>query len=176
MRLLAIAVGALVGLAALLLLVVFVVGRSLPVRHKASREVHLPAPPAAVFATVTGVERFPEWRSGITAVERLSPVEGRRRWRETSGGDAILYEVASEVPDERLVTRIADPSLPFGGTWTFELRPDGAGTRLRVTEDGEVYHPIYRFVSRYVMGHHRTIDTYLRDLRARLDARSPSTR
>ncbi|MFL5579799.1 MAG: SRPBCC family protein [Gemmatimonadaceae bacterium] len=164
-------VGVLVGLVTLVVIVALLVGRALPVRHRVSREARFAAPPAAVFAAITDVERFPEWRTGVTRVERVEDEGGRRRWRETSGGDAILYEVASEVPDERLVTRIADPSLPFGGTWTFELRPDGRGTRLTITEDGEVYSPLFRFASRYVMGHDRTIATYLKDLEARLAGR-----
>jgi hypothetical protein len=33
---------------------------------------------------------------------------------------------------------------------------------LRVTEDGEVYNPIFRFVSRFILGQTATQDTYLR--------------
>jgi hypothetical protein len=35
---------------------------------------------------------------------------------------------------------------------------------VRITENGEVYNPLFRFVSRYVIGHNRTIDAYLRAL------------
>jgi hypothetical protein len=35
---------------------------------------------------------------------------------------------------------------------------------LRITEQGEVYNPVFRFVSRFVIGQNRTIETYLRDL------------
>jgi hypothetical protein len=37
-------------------------------------------------------------------------------------------------------------------------------TRVRITEDGEVYNPIFRFVSRVVMGHTAMLDSYLRAL------------
>jgi hypothetical protein len=85
-------------------------------------------------------------------------------FREEGADGAILYEVDSAVPDRLLVTRIADRSLPFGGKWTYELIPSGDSTTLRITEDGEVYNPLFRFVSRFVMGHHATIDQYLGDL------------
>jgi len=64
----------------------------------------------------------------------------------------------------RLVVRIADPKLPFGGTWTYEITPAPEGSSLRIREDGEVYNPIFRFVSRFVVGYSGTIDAYLKSL------------
>ncbi len=54
--------------------------------------------------------------------------------------------------------------MPFGGTWTFDIEPAGTGTQLTITEDGIVRNPIFRFVSRFVFGHYKTQETYLRDL------------
>ena len=64
--------------------------------------------------------------------------------------------------------RIADQGLPFGGTWTFDIAPaaDG-GSELRVTEDGEVYNVIFRFMARFFFGYTSSIETYLRDLGAK---------
>lgn len=39
----------------------------------------------------------------------------------------------------------------------YRLVPDGAGTRVTITENGEVYNPLFRFVSRFLMGHTSTI-------------------
>jgi hypothetical protein len=73
-----------------------------------------------------------------------------------------------------MVTRIADPEQPFGGTWTFELAPADGGTRLTITERGEVYNPIFRALGRFVFGHTATIDQYLRALGAAFgDALTP---
>jgi hypothetical protein len=63
-----------------------------------------------------------------------------------------------------MVTRIADKTLTFGGAWTYELSPQGGGTRLVITEHGEVYNPLFRFMSRFVFGHTATLDRYLADL------------
>jgi len=38
------------------------------------------------------------------------------------------------------------------------------GRRLRITEDGEIYNPLFRFVSRYVIGETQTIDPHLVDV------------
>ena len=60
-------------------------------------------------------------------------------------------------------TRIAD-ELPYGGTWTFSLEPGDSACVLTLTEDGEVYNVIFRFVSRFIMGYNGSLETYLRDL------------
>jgi hypothetical protein len=78
------------------------------------------------------------------------------------------YEIVEAAPPRRLVTRVADPDLPYGGTWTFELAPEGSGTRLTITERGEVDNPIFRVLARFVFGHAATMDAYLDELPARL--------
>jgi hypothetical protein len=90
------------------------------------------------------------------------------RWREHSKSGDITFEFAETTAHVRAVARIADPSLPFGGRWTYELAPDGAGTRLTITEHGEVYNPIFRFMSRFVFGHTSTIEQFLAALQRRL--------
>ena len=68
-------------------------------------------------------------------------------------------------PPRHLVTRIADDGLPFGGRWEYRIEPDGAGgSNVTITEHGSVYNPLFRFVSRYIMGHTATIESYLRAL------------
>ena len=46
----------------------------------------------------------------------------------------------------------------------YVLESNGGNTRVRITEDGQVYNPMFRFMSRVVVGQTRTIDTYLRAL------------
>jgi len=41
-------------------------------------------------------------------------------------------------------------------------------TEVTITEDGEVYNPIFRFMSAYVFGHTATIEQYLTDLESRV--------
>ena len=135
------------------------VGYALPQDHVASATREVPSPVDRVFARVTAVERYPEWRKDVDRVEVVS--QAPLTWREHSGGDVITFEMMEQRAQERVVARIADRGLPFGGTWTYELRPAGAGTRVTITERGEVYNPVFRFMSRFVLGHTATIDRYL---------------
>ena len=155
-----------------LVLVIVAVGAMLPVKHTASRQVKLHQPPEKVFALINDPATFPAWRGKVKGskeikVEILPEKNGHRMFRETGADGTILYEVMTVEPNKRLVTRIADPSLPFGGKWTYEILPVGDSTTLRITEDGEVYNPVFRFASRFIFGHSATIEQYLRDVARR---------
>jgi hypothetical protein len=141
------------------------IGYLLPQGHVATRDALLDARAADIFAAIADPARYPEWRSDISRVEVLQAAP--LRWREQAGGDWVTYEVTAVRPPAHMVVRIADPDLPFGGTWTYELKQEESGTRVTITERGEVYNPIFRFMSRFVFSHTATLERYLAALRAR---------
>lgn len=151
------------GLAALVLLVV-AIGYALPQGHVATREVTVAAPPEKLFALIGTPADYPKWRSDVDRVEVMPPEAGKERFRELGDNGALLMRVDERVPNSRLVTVIADSTLPFGGKWTYELVPAANGTTLRITEDGQVYNPVFRFMSRFVFGHAATMEKYLADV------------
>ena len=146
-----------------LIVMVLLVGSYLPVKHEVTREATYRATPAQLFALIRNVDDYPSWQKSVSKVEVLPDVDGKPRARETNSGQAITYELSDIVPNQRMVSRIADDNLPFGGSWTYEVISGQAtdATTLRITENGEVYNPVFRFVSRFVMGHSATIDKYL---------------
>jgi hypothetical protein len=80
--------------------------------------------------------------------------------------------VAAEAfePPRRMICRIQDKGMPFGGAWEYQVAPaagDTTKTVVTITERGWVSNPIFRFVSKFVMGHYSTLDTYLRALSRR---------
>ena len=161
------------GLVALALVVaaVFVVGWRLPDSHQAVVEREYAAPPERVYQEIANPQEYPRWRSGVQRVDMLPEGDDRRRrFREHALGDEVTYLIEEDVPARRFVTTIDQPGLPYGGSWIFELEPGPRGTRLRITEEGEVYNPIFRFVSRFVMGHSRGLETFHGDLEKRLAA------
>ncbi len=157
-----------VGIIAVLVLCVVGIGYALPVAHVAQRSVVLPVAPATVWATITDVAAYPTWRPDVDSVEVLAPVEGRQSWRERGSNGEISYAMTAVEPPSRMVTRIMDRNLPFGGEWEYVIASEGSGSRLTITERGEVYNPLFRFVSRFVMGHTATIDGYLGALSSKL--------
>jgi len=147
----------LVGVAAL-------IGATLPREHSASKSVLLHRPRSEVYAIVRDFESAPSWRTDIQRVEMLTMPNGKVGFREVGDHDAVTYEVSEDIPGERLVTTITNTDLGYSGSWTYLLTDEAGGTRLTITENGEVSNVIFRFMSRYVFGHTATIDSYLASL------------
>jgi uncharacterized protein YndB with AHSA1/START domain len=145
-------------------LLVVVVGMLLPKEHTARSHATINAPPDSVWRALTDVAAFPAWRDDVSRVEMLPSANGRKGWREIGKHGAITFEESAADPPRRLVARIADPTLPFGGSWTYDVASEAAGSRVTITEDGVVHNPVFRFMSRFVFGHHATQEAYLRAL------------
>jgi hypothetical protein len=120
---------------ALLALTVAVVGAMLPRQHTASRSVRVALPPDALYRLLTEIK---------------------------FGDVPVRFE--RQEPPSLLVSRIDGQDLPFGGTWTYRIAPAPGGSDLTITEDGEVYNVIFRFMSRFVFGHYATLDAYIENL------------
>ena len=151
--------------------VVSLVGYSLPKSHTASRTAHFSQPPERVWATITDFTAYPGWRKDVQSVELLPEQDGKPAWRETSHrANKLTFAAETWDPPRHLVARIIDKDLPFGGSWDYVVSPAGSGSSITITENGEVYNPVFRVVSR-VMGYTATMDSYLSALAARLGDR-----
>jgi len=135
-----------VGSLAALVLIVALVGTMLPRNHTASRTLTVRRTPEEIWTLVSD-----------------------QTWSRAASGQDVAVATVESRPPHRLVTRIADPTLPFGGTWTFDVARTSSGATLTITEDGFVTNPIFRFVSRFVMGHYTSIDNYLKHVALKFD-------
>ena len=118
--------------------VVAIVGYFLPVAHEASRSAEFNQPPRVVYALVSDLENYSTW------------------WPENE----VDVEVVEAVPPARFVTRIVGESA-FGGTWTIDIVPISTGSRLTITERGEIYNVIFRPLGKYVFGYTSTMESFL---------------
>jgi uncharacterized protein YndB with AHSA1/START domain len=121
------------------------VGFFLPVGHEASRSLDINTPPDRAFALLADVDNYLKWWSGAT----------------------VKSEVVERVPPSKIVTRVVGETQ-FGGTWTIDITPIESGSRITITERGEVYNVVFRTLSRFVFGHTATMESCLEAVRKRL--------
>ena len=126
--------------------VIALVGYVLPVRHEASRSAEFKKSPSQVFALIENPAAYHEWWEGAD----------------------VKSEVIERDPPRKLVTRIVGETQ-FGGTWTFEVAPTTAGSRLAITERGEIYNVIFRALAKYVFGYTSTMDSFLEAAKLKLE-------
>jgi uncharacterized protein YndB with AHSA1/START domain len=155
------ALGILCLLIACLMTAVLVLGAMQPRAHIASASIVLAAPQSRVWAMIEDTATQPQWRKDLTAVQQLPEQDGHLCWLEVQKyGKMPLCETLTVVPSKRVVL-IADPKLPFGGTWTYDLAPAGAdSTTLTITENGFTGPLFWRFMGHYVFHEDTMIKEY----------------
>jgi hypothetical protein len=154
------------GLAAVVLIVV-VIGALLPKAHTASRTARIAMAPEALYALLSDVDRYQLWRPDVKSIQRLPARDGKPAWIEDVGGMKIPLHFERMERPSLLVSRIDGADLPFGGSWTYRLAPAAGGTDLTITENGDVSNVLFRFMSRFVFGHHATMDAFIKHLQAK---------
>jgi uncharacterized protein YndB with AHSA1/START domain len=145
------------------------VGLFIPKQHEAWRLMTFRATPDKVFAVVSDFAKYAEWRTGVTRID-VTPAGGGVGAVVTEHGPdgPMPYRIELIQPLSKIVTRIADPDLPFGGTWTYEITPNDSGSDLVITENGEIYNPFFRLLGKIFFSPTDTIDAYMADLKRRL--------
>ena len=125
--------------------VIALVGYILPVAHEASRSADFNQPPDQVFALIADPNSYKSWWDGAE----------------------VKTEIVERVPPTKLVTKIVGETQ-FGGTWTFDIAPTPNGSRLTITERGEIYNVVFRALAKYVIGYTGTMDSFLDAARKKL--------
>jgi len=143
--------------------IIWVIGMMLPRDHMASRMAHYQVPPQKVWEALTDIDAMPSWRIGLKSVTRLPDKNGLPVHTENTSAGKMTFETTLMDPPRRLVRGMAS-DLPFGGTWTFDVASAPDGSTLRITENGYVSNPFFRFVSRYFIGYTSEMNKYLTGL------------
>lgn len=147
---------------------VYVSGSLLPEEHRASRTLRLKQSPSAIWDTINDHANEAKWRSDVASVTQLPDRQGQPVWQENyKDGNTVSLATTESTPPTRLVREIADVDGPFSGRWEIEIQPTTDGSSVRITEIGRVPNPIFRFVSKYVIGHTTQMEKYLISLAAK---------
>jgi len=143
-------------------------GMLLSEHHIISSRIRLNESPEMVWHAISDVAATPDWYPSVLSEERLADRDGHQVWRERyHNGLALVLETVESCPPYRMMRAAVDGNERE--SWEFDVQPRASGTELRITESGDIPNPFMRFVSKYVMGHFRTIDNYEKALALRFD-------
>ncbi|MES2521555.1 MAG: SRPBCC family protein [Gemmatimonadota bacterium] len=151
------------GTIAAVVIALIVGGLTTPRAHVASRIVRLRAAPETVWALVRDVGSYASWRPDVQSIV----VDGAE-WEESSPRRSMRFGITQDQPPVRFGMRMLDDDLPYTGEWLWEIEADGDGSRVTLTERGEVGNPVFRFIGTQMIGHTRSIDAVLRALAIRV--------
>lgn len=152
MKLALVFLGTILGLAVLAGLFFYLVGRAQPERHTATIKFSLPKPRTVVWAALTDYAAMPSWWPAVRAVRLETRANGEAiAWNTDTHGQEIGFRTKEERAPALLVREIVGDDLPFGGTWTYALADDGAGTSVTLTEDGFIKPPLFRGIAKFFL-------------------------
>lgn len=158
------------GLIVSLIAAMVVGGMVTPRKHVAGRVLQLQASPETVWEKISNVANYAEWRDDVMSVDARTDSNSVLTWTEI-GSNSLSYAAVTNEPPHRFTSRITDEDLGYSGEWQFVLTPSGSGTRLTITEHGEVPNPVMRFIGS-LMGHAGSIERYMRHLALSLGERA----
>lgn len=148
-----------------LILAVFVVGALLPEEHHASQTLVTKQSPQAIWDAINDHANEPQWRSDVASVISLGERNGKPVWQENykDGNKLALITTESQTPT-RMVRELTDLDGPFSGRWEIDIAKIPEGSKITITEIGKVSNPLFRFVSKFIIGHTTFMERYLKGL------------
>lgn len=148
-----------------LVLAVVIAGALLPEEHHAARTLITKQTPQALWDVINDHANEPQWRSDVASVTSLGLRDGKPVWQENyKDGNRVTLITTETKPPTRMVRELTDLEGPFSGRWEIDITPTAAGSNITVTEIGKVSNPIFRFISKYVIGHTTFMERYLKGL------------
>jgi hypothetical protein len=156
---------AVVAVIAALILVVLIVGLILPEEHHASRTLAIRQSPQAIWDAINDHAGEPQWRSDVASVVSLGDRNGKPVWQENyKDGNKVALMTTESKPPTRMVRELTDLDGPFSGRWEIDITSTSGGSNVKITEIGKVSNPVFRFVSKYIIGHTTFMERYLKGL------------
>ena len=146
---------------------VYVMGRRLPMEHRAVAEGVVQDSQDRVWRLVDDSATQTQWRTRLLKISPLQDSTDGRCWLEAHRTGELTVCQVEEVAKSRLVLRMVGKKNKYWGTWTFTFRQVGPNaTEVTMVEDGWIKSALLRFLGHYAMGEETNVKQYLSDLQA----------
>lgn len=153
------------GLLCTFLVVVFAYGYSLPIEHSTTMQRHYAKSPYEIWLVIADYRKYSQWRENVYEVSEMPAKGGLEAWKEVDAdGKSVPYAIASSTPGKQLIIEITDTTLPYKGTWTFDLLADESGTMVHITENGKIDNLFLRVITHFMSGYTQSMNSWLNSL------------
>jgi hypothetical protein len=104
--------------------------------YTGSRSIVVDSSPQEVWDLLDNTERFSTSRHEVYKFEMLEENnEGHKQWREHARlWGAMNYEIKQQNPEKSLTIEMTSSDFGMSGIWEFVLIPEGAKTKVELTE------------------------------------------
>ncbi|KAI8142728.1 hypothetical protein BJV82DRAFT_614055 [Fennellomyces sp. T-0311] len=157
-------------------LFIYVLGCLLPKEHTVSRTRSYPDTTAEeIWQILTNVEQYSAWQPTLERidVQCQEQDDGQQVYTEYTARNKRITTV---IAHNKIVKRITEEDSAtqkkkkptFVGTWTFEISTTTTGAIVQITEEGSISRPMVRLLHLVLLGFHRRLDRFLKDLGRRI--------
>ena len=153
------------GLLCTFFIVIIGYGYSLPVEHQITMQRHYAKTPDEIWNVIVDYRKYSQWRENVYEVTEMRSKGSYDAWKELDAdGHSVPYEIISYSQNKQMIIEITDPTLPYGGSWTFDLVPDETGTTLMITENGKIDNLFFRVIAHFSTGYTDSMNAWLNSL------------
>jgi uncharacterized protein YndB with AHSA1/START domain len=133
----------------------FLGGYALSPKFTVSRAAVVNAPPSKVFGLIASPRQWKQWsvwnkRDPAMQIDYSGPESGTGAawaWKSPSEGDGKMTFTAAE-PDNKVAYDLYFPDFGTTSSGSFELVPEGGGTRVTWTMNGDMgSNPLFRWIA-----------------------------
>jgi uncharacterized protein YndB with AHSA1/START domain len=111
-------------------------------------------PSAMVWDVMTNYETMPTWSPTIAKTESLGMKDGKPAWHlELKDGHFMDVRVEESIKEKLFKSTIIDTNTPYEGTWIIAIEAiSDKKTAVKLTEEGKIKSPFWRFIIHYFVG------------------------
>jgi Polyketide cyclase / dehydrase and lipid transport len=147
------------------LIVVLAYGYSLPVEHKTTMQRHYDKKADELWDIIVDYRKYSQWRQNVYEVNEMPAKGVYEAWKEVdANGRSVAFEIVGYLPGVQMIIEMTDTTLPYGGSWTFDLLPDATGTVVKITENGKIDNLVLRVIAHLVTGYTSSMNAWLNSL------------
>lgn len=146
---------------ALFLCLLALIGLTISKTHSLTYSINIEKPTELIWNKLRDDLKSAEWRNDLKSVEALQRWNNYEAFKEIyKNGGSLNYAIIYKKENEKLIRKIIH-NKNFGGEWIIELREN----KVTITENGEIYNPIFRVLGKIFHDPSKTIVRFLNDLK-----------